>query len=270
MAIKIKKKRPGGDELENPDIVLAASQETFGWLQEHRTLIFGGLGVFVLVIVAGSVVFDKRAESRASAAGPVLDALAAAIGDDTAGTGDVEARAQAVLTAAEPAIDEGGQVATTAGIITGAANLALGDPTSATVQYRAFASDLGPAEQAVAAFGFAASLADDGNLDDARRTLEEIALGSEALAYPAALQIARLTDAYGEPAAALAALREVVANHPGQPAIPEVENRIVQLEITLDVDPEPEEAEETAAEEAAAEDAEEDGAEQAAAEPGAE
>lgn len=243
MAIKIKKKKPEQqveeEILEQPDQVLAATQETFGWLHENRNLVLGGIGALFVAIVAGSFAWGARVGGQVEASAPILSAIA----DATAPVGegatfaDETARATAVRDVVGPLT--GNPVAS---VVAGGAQLELGDADAATLSFSTASSGLGAPEQAVIAFGLAAAQAEGGNLDAAIATLEDVKAHSEEIAPLVALQVARLTDAYGTPDQALSAYRSFVAENPGASGSGDASNRIVQLEIALGVEPVAEDA----------------------------
>ena len=257
MAIKIKKKKPETAEVEaelldQPDQVLAATQDTFGWLTDNRNAVIGGLAIVVVCLVGFSVAAEKRDAGNALEAVPTLDAIGtagASVGEEGVYP-STTARAEALRSAAAEA---GGSVLGT--VLEGASALELGDAGSATVAFDAAleAFDIGP-EGAVLAFGAAAAHAEAGNLERALTLLDNVGGDNPQLAPVASLQAAQLIDAYGEPSNALSAYRDTLSSYPGMPGEGDVRNRVTQLEIQLGVEPQPEpEPAEEAADDAAEE-----------------
>ena len=253
MAIKIKKKKPEtaeveGDLLDQPDQVLAATQDTFGWLTENRNAVLGGLAVLIVALVGGSIAAEKRNEGDAVDAIPTLQAIGtagASIGEEGVYT-DETARAQALAAAADEA---GGSVL--GSVLEGAAALQLGDTDTSTAAFDAAMTAFeGRPEASVLTFGAASAYAEGGNLDRALTMLDTVGAENPQLAGLASLQAAQLIDAYGEPTAALDAYRDTLSTHAGLPGEADVQNRVTQLEISLGVEPQP-----------VAEPAEEEGAE---------
>ncbi len=237
MAIKIKKQKAEEAEVEvlldEPDQVLAATQETFGWLQENRNMVIGALGVLVVGIIVGSLMWESRSAGKVETAAPLLQALATANAPIGAENGQFATeRDRASATSA--ALPSGGD-SFVLDVLTGSTQLALGDAATAATAFGAANGAIDGPERVAVAFGLAAAQAESGNLDAAIGTLESL---SDTDAAPAAaLQIARLTDTFGTPEQALTAYRGFLSANPAGPGTGDVANRVVQLELALGVDP---------------------------------
>jgi hypothetical protein len=130
-------------------------------------------------------------------------------------------------------------------ILEGAAALRLGDAEASSTAFDAALTAFeGRPEASVLTFGAAAAHAESGSLDRALSMLDALAADNLQLAPVASLQAAQLIDAYGEPGDALDAYRQTLSAHAGLPGDADVQNRIVQLEIELGVEPLPAAAEE--------------------------
>ena len=255
MAIKIKKKKPETAEVEaelldQPDQVLAATQDTFGWLTDNRNAVVGGIAIVIVCLVGFSVASESRSTGAAEAAIPTLEAIGvagASVGEEGVYP-STTARAEAVAEAANSAPDS-----VLASVLEGASALELGNTDGATAAFDAAltAFDGGP-EGAVLAFGAASAHAEAGNLERALTLLDNVGGDNPQLAAVASLQAARLIDAYGDASNALTAYRDTLAAHPGLPGEGDVQNRVTQLEIELGVEPlpEPEPADEATEDEA--------------------
>ena len=242
MAIKIKKKKPQtaeveGDLIDQPDQVLAATQDTFGWLTNNRNAVLGGLAILIVALVGGSIASENRSETAAIGAVPTLAAIGlagASVGEEGVYVSET-ARAQAVASAVGEA--DGSVIVS---VLEGASALQLGDAeASATAFDAALTAFEGRPEAAVLTFGAASAHAESGSLDRALTMLDTVGADHPQLAPLASLQAAQLIDAYGEPTAALAAYRDTLSSHAGLPGEADLRNRVVQLEIELGVDPQP-------------------------------
>jgi predicted negative regulator of RcsB-dependent stress response len=246
VAIKIKKKKPETAEVEadlidEPDQVLAATQDTFGWLTANRNAVIGGVVALVVGLAGFSMLTEKSAASAADSAIPTLNAIGtagASVGED-----GIYANANARATALAAAADEAPDSALTA-VLAGAAQLQLGDAAASSASFAAALEAFeGRPEGSILAFAAASAAAEAGDLDRALTLLDNVGGDNPELAPIASLQAAQLIDAYGEPADALAAYRQTIRDHDGVPGSGDVTNRIIQLEIELGVDPEVAEAE---------------------------
>jgi hypothetical protein len=247
VAVKIKKRRPDApieeeNALVQDDQVLAASKETFDFLQDHRNAVIGGIVVLVLGVIGVSLMLDNREAASADAAGGLYAALATA----TAPVGeggeypDIRARAAAVASAASAVVaeHEADPLGNTARLLAAHGALQQGDASAAQQQFAAFrTSKAGAPEANVAAFGEAAAMAEAGDVSGAVALLDGLGGQNQALAFAAALQSARIQDAFGEPTDALAAYRALLDTYPAEAGQVFVSNRIAQLEIELGVEP---------------------------------
>lgn len=248
MAIKIKKKKPETAEVEadlidQPDQVLAATQDTFGWLTANRNVVIGGVVALVVGLAGFSMLSEKSAASDASGAVPTLTAIGTA--GASVGEGGVFADSNARATALAAAADEAPDSALVA-VLDGAAQLQLGNAEASAASFDAALEAFeGRPEGSILAFAAASAAAEAGNLDRALTLLDNVGGENPELAPVASLQAAQLIDAYGEPQAALEAYRLTLSAHEGVPGSADVANRVTQLEIELGVEPEPAEEEAT-------------------------
>jgi hypothetical protein len=247
VAVKIKKRRPDApveeeNALVEDDQVLAASKETFDFLQDHRSAVIGGIVVLVVGIIAVSLMLDSRKAASADAAGGLYAALATAtapVGEGGEYT-DIRARAAAVAAEATTVVaeHESDPLGNTARLLAAHGALQQGDAATAQQQFAAFrTSKSGAPEANVAAFGEAAAMAEAGDVAGAVALLATLGGQNEALGFAAALQSARIQDAFSGGADALAAYRTLVDAYPAEAGQVFVSNRIAQLEIELGVEP---------------------------------
>lgn len=245
MAIKIKKKRPEAEEPEEmPEVddagaayiegdeILEASRQTFGWINDNRNLVIGGLVVLFFGIVAVSMVYEGAGDRRAAAAAPAFEALnvsTAPVGADGV-YASLDAQA-AALTEAVGGID--GSVAPfIANLLAGRAALQRGDADAATTAYQgAVAAVEGSPEAVVASFGVASAMAESGDLADALALLDTVSAEDEAWSFAVDLHRATLIDTAGEPAAARDAWQALLDDYPDRRGLEYATARVEQIEI---------------------------------------
>jgi len=245
VAIKIKKKRPEAEEPEEmPEVddagaayiegdeILEASRQTFGWINDNRNLVIGGLVVLFIGIVAVSMVYDGADDRRAEAAAPAFNALnvsTAPVGPDGVYP-SLGAQASA-LTEAVGAID-GSATPFIANLLSGRAALQRGEADVAVTAYQGAVSTVeGSPEAVVATFGVASSMAENGDLDGALALLDSVAAEDEAWTFAVDLHRATLIDAAGTPTAARDAWQSLLDEHPDRRGLEYATARVEQIEI---------------------------------------
>jgi predicted negative regulator of RcsB-dependent stress response len=251
VAIKIKKKRPEAEEPEEmPEVddagaayiegdeILEASRQTFGWINDNRNMVMGGLVVLFVGIVAVSMFVDGADDRRAEAAAPAFEALnvaTAPVGSDGVYP-SIEAHS-AALTEATGAVD-GSATPLVANLLAGRAALQRGDAAAALTSYRGAVSVVeGTPEGAVAAFGVASAMADEDDLDGALALLDGIVAENEAWAFAAQLHRATLIDAAGDASAARDAWQSLLDDYPDRRGLEYATARVSFLEVANELAP---------------------------------
>lgn len=260
MAVKIKRKRPEEEVQEeevvvdDADQILTATEDTFDFLTENRNAILGGIGALILVVIAGSLMNDNRAASKATEAREVLvalDALVAPTGEEADIASTRERAALAASSAAGARENFDAPLSAVAAGIEAPAALQSGDAARAAQAYSDYrAANEGFADAQLAGFGQASALAASGDLEGAIAVLERVGT-TDGFDFSAALHGARLVDAFGAPNDALTRYRAVAAEFSDEASRANVDHRVTQLEIQLGEEP----VEAEAADDAPADDA---------------
>ncbi len=259
MAIKIKKRTGARDESsdiieELPDEILAKSQETFSWLTSHRTMVIAGLVTLVIAAIAITTISNRLKHRHDASSAALYEAVAlsrATVGEaPVGGSSDatnfetVAAQLSAVRDAAQAVLSDFGKskAAGEASLMLGAAQLGLGNAAEAVSSIRNYVDEAqNPLERSVGTISLAMAQAEAGELSNAVAMLDDLGSSVPAVAWLAAEQRARLIDAHGDdPQRALDAYRAAseLATEDVDNSL--VESRLVQLEIDLGVEPEPE------------------------------
>lgn len=238
MAKKIKRRivvKPtpqGVEDLLDADQLQAATRDAFDWINEHRKPVLTGLGLVLVAIIVVSFGIERYRQRNVPASEGVYAIMLASTSADSSPQDNAQQMRAAYMAASA---DHSGSRALEFGAwLDSSAALLDDDAASAAAGYNAMSESSFGEARAIGELGRAVTAAANGDLSEASSILRSLGEREPSAAIMAAITEARLIDTYGEPRAALDAMRGIEDRYPEADGMDAIRSRIQQLEVVLD------------------------------------